>query len=140
MFCSLLEALGGETAFITVPGHIFTGFEVGDNNWQKGNPDIIELEGSDGIRRRWMPVEITVPDEGFTRAWRIGARQWKNAVDTSTQENAASGEEAMLYPIHEAWQIYPSVTVPASGGSLQGMPERTDIITALTNEQKAMNR
>ena len=139
LFCSLLEALGIETAFITVPGHIFTAFEIGDNNWQKGNPDIIELYGHDGILRRWFPVEITVPAEGFTRAWRIGARQWKTAADTSTQTNAASGA-AMLYPIHAAWTIYPSVTVPAPGGSLQGMPDKSAVIRSLVIEQRAISK
>jgi hypothetical protein len=91
LYCSLLEALQVETAFITIPGHLYLAFEVGDNSWQAGSRDIIELEG-----KRWLPVEITVPGEGFTRAWRIGAGEWRRY-----------GEQAALYPIREAWELYP---------------------------------
>jgi len=127
LYCSLLEALGIETAFITIPGHLYLAFEVGDNNWRKGSNDIIELDGIDGIRRRWLPVEITVPGEGFTRAWRIGAGQWRRY-----------GTEAALYPIREAWELYPSVTVPASGDHPPEMPEAADIIRAMEAELRKL--
>ncbi|MCL2758958.1 MAG: hypothetical protein FWD22_01965 [Treponema sp.] len=122
LFCSLLEALNIESAFITIPGHIYVAFEVGDTTWRAGNADIIELE-MDGVKKRWLPVEITVPEEGFTRAWRIGARQWRN-----------SGNDAALYSIRDSWQVYPSVTVPASGDQLPIMPSRDEIIRAMERE------
>jgi len=118
LFCSMLEALGIESAFITVPGHIYIAFEVGDNSWQAGSREIIELEG-----KRWLPVEITVPGEGFSRAWRIGAQQWQNY-----------GDEAVLYPIREAWEVYPPVTVPGSGDHPPQMPQWEDIISAVARE------
>jgi transglutaminase-like putative cysteine protease len=118
LYCSLLEALDIETAFITIPGHLYLAFEVGDNNWQKDSRDIIELNG-----KRWLPVEITVPGEGFTRAWRIGAGQWRRY-----------GEEAALYPIRDAWKLYPPVTVPASGDHPPEMPEAVDIVRAMEAE------
>ncbi|MCL2067873.1 MAG: transglutaminase-like domain-containing protein [Treponema sp.] len=124
LFCSLLEALDIETAFITIPGHIYAAFEVGSNDWQAGSSDIIEIDG-----RRWLPVEITVPDEGFTRAWRIGGRQWRTG-----------GAEAQLYPIRECWEIYPSVTVPASGDHSPEMPLRPDIIRAMEAEIRNLGR
>ncbi|MDR2575675.1 MAG: hypothetical protein LBC52_04440 [Treponema sp.] len=127
LYCSLLEALEIETAFITIPRHLYLAFEVGDNNWQKSNNDIIEIDGIDGIRRRWLPVEITVPGEGFTRAWRIGAGQWRRY-----------GTEAALYPIREAWDLYPSVTVPASGDHPPEMPEAADIIRAMEAELRKL--
>jgi hypothetical protein len=114
---------GIETAFITIPGHIYTAFEVGDGNWLKGDAGIMEIDGNDGIRRRWLPVEITVPDQGFTRAWRIGAREWRTG-----------GEEASLYPIREAWKLYPAVTVTASGDRLPEVPDGAAIIRALEIE------
>ena len=118
LFCSLLEALDIETAFITIPGHIYAAFEVGDNNWMAGSGDIIVRDG-----KRWLPVEITVPGEGFTRAWRIGARQWRN-----------TGAQADLFPIRECWEIYPPVTVPASGDHLPDMPARSGIVKAMETE------
>jgi outer membrane protein OmpA-like peptidoglycan-associated protein len=118
LFCSLLEVIGIETAFITIPGHIYMAFEVGDNNWRMGNTDIIELDG-----KRWLPLEITVPDQGFVSAWRIGAREWRTG-----------GPEASLYPIREAWKLYPAVTVPASGNRLPEMPDQAAIIRAMEVE------
>jgi len=97
-----------------VPGQLYLAFEVGDNSWQTGNSDIIEIEGNDGIRRRWMPVEITVPEEGFTRACRIGSGEWRRY-----------GKEAALYP---------PVTVPASTNYRPEMPEPAVIIRAMEAE------
>jgi hypothetical protein len=122
LYCSLLEALNVETAFITIPGHLYLAFEVGDSGWQAENPDIIELDG-----KRWLPVEITVPGEGFTRAWRIGAGEWRRY-----------GEEAALYPIREAWKLYPPVTVPASTDHPPHMPEPADIIRAMEAELRKL--
>ncbi|MCL2442064.1 MAG: OmpA family protein [Treponema sp.] len=118
LFCSLLEAAGIETAFITIPGHIYIAFETGDDFWYAYNDDIIELNG-----KRWLPVELTAPELGFTGAWRSGARQWRN-----------NGEDARLYPIREAWEIYPSVTVPASGDHLPQMPQWDAINSSLERE------
>jgi hypothetical protein len=120
LYCSLLEALDIETAFITVPGHLYLAFEVGDGNWQKANKDIIEIEG-----KRWLPVEITIPGEGFTRAWRTGAGEWRRY-----------GKDAAMYPIREAWKLYPPVTVPASGDHPPEMPEAANIIRAMEAELK----
>jgi outer membrane protein OmpA-like peptidoglycan-associated protein len=118
LFCSLLEVVEIETAFITIPGHIYMAFEVGDSNWRFGNPSIIERDG-----KRWLPVEITVPNQGFTNAWRIGAREWRSG-----------GSSAALYPIREAWEIYPSVTVPAGGGRLPEMPDLNAIVRGMGTE------
>ncbi|MDR3020597.1 MAG: OmpA family protein [Treponema sp.] len=120
LFCAMLEALDIESAFITIPGHIYIAFEVGDDDWYLFNENIIEFEG-----RRWLPVEITIPGQGFTRAWRIGASQWRKNADLG---------EAALYPIREAWDLYPSVTVTASGDHLPVMPEWNDIIRAMQRE------
>ncbi|MCL2763123.1 MAG: transglutaminase-like domain-containing protein [Treponema sp.] len=118
LFCSMLEALGIESAFITIPGHIYVAFEVGNANWNAGSADIIEIDG-----KRWLPVEMTIPREGFTRAWRVGARQWRDA-----------GEKADLYSIRNCWNVYPSVTVPASGDHLPDMPQWEDIVRAVGRE------
>jgi hypothetical protein len=118
LFCSLLEVAGIETAFITIPGHIYMAFEIGDNNWRAGNADIIELNG-----KRWLPVEITIPARGFNEAWRTGSRQWRSGRT-----------EAALYPIREAWEVYPAVTVTAAGDNLPVMPDSAAIIRAMEAE------
>jgi hypothetical protein len=111
LYCAMLEALGVGTAFITIPGHIYMAFDVGAE-WGK---DLIEQGG-----RLWMPVEVTVPGEGFYRAWRIGAREWKQA-----------GAEARLYPMRESWAVYPPVTVPEAGDNLPALPEEGEIARRL---------
>ena len=129
LFCSLLETLNIESAFITIPGHIYIAFDIGNTTWQPNNRNIIELESSDARRRRWLPLEITVPAEGFTRAWTIGASQWQN-----------NKTDVTLYPIRECWEIYPSVTVPGSGDNPPEIPEWDAIIQALNSELQKINR
>ena len=118
LFASALEVLGIESAFITIPGHIYAAFNIGDNDWRKGHADIIEHDG-----KRWQPVEITVPDRGFSEACRIGARQWRSA-----------GEEGRLYPMRESWLTYPPVSVNTAGDNMPVVPERAAIIRALEAE------
>lgn len=99
--CSLLEALGIETAFITVPGHIFMAFDSGlpvekAASVRKGY--YIEANG-----KLWVPVEITLSQDTFSLAWSYGAREWRNA-----------GDNALIIPLKEAWSIYKPISVPGS--------------------------
>jgi hypothetical protein len=97
LFCSLLEVLQIETAFVTIPGHIYAAFDTG---FQRGATfDINDLILYND--KYWMPVEITVPSKGFYQAWKIGSRQWKTA----------GGKEA-IFPMKESWELYPPISVP----------------------------
>ncbi|MDR2404331.1 MAG: hypothetical protein LBD78_09925 [Spirochaetaceae bacterium] len=120
LYCSLLEALGVDTAFVTLPGHIYLAFEPGVVPAQDGLWNAEGLIEQDG--KWWMPVEITVPDEGFYQACRIGARQWNTALSRSR----AGAEGPRLYPMRESWAVYPSVTVV--GDTLPDMPEEAAIV------------
>jgi hypothetical protein len=131
LFCSMLEALEIETAFITVPGHIYIAFNIGGSDWQ--HTDIIEIEENNGISRRWLPVEITVPGRGFTEAVRIGGRQWRDA-----QRQASATDEADIFPMHESWLIYPSVNVNTASANLPAMPEHSAILRALETELRKL--
>jgi hypothetical protein len=122
LYCSLLEVVGVDTAFITIPGHIYMAFDAGFENSapvDTGNGNYIEHDG-----RVWMPVEVTVPDEGFYGAWRIGAREWR------------AGEERRLYPMRESWAVYPPVTAPGAGDHLPDMPEEGEIARRFTATAK----
>jgi hypothetical protein len=120
LFCSMLEALDIPAAFITAPGHIYAAFDIGDGQeWPQGKQrGVIEAEG-----RLWLPVEITLPGAGFWEAVSAGARQWKSA-----------GSRARLYPIREAWKVYPSVTVPEAGRRSPVLPEEARILRAFHSE------
>ncbi len=118
LVCSLFEAVGIDTAFITVPGHIFMAFDSGLTPEQaktifKNRSEYIVDDG-----KVWMPLEITLSDEGFYRACRYGAREW----------NAAEAKgAAALYKMHDSWKIYQPISVPGASAFFN-IPE-SEIIT-----------
>ena len=105
--CSLFEALGIQTAFITIPGHIYMAYDSGltaaqaARVYDKGK--YIVQEG-----KVWIPLEITVPQDSFELSLKLGIREWNK------YEN-----EHNLIPIHEAWTEFKPVTVPESDVSVQ---------------------
>ncbi|MDR0878171.1 MAG: hypothetical protein LBN21_08970 [Treponema sp.] len=128
LFCSLLEVLGIDTAFITTPGHIFMAFEIeasrnltaegAEGRWRMLNDDkLISFEGS-----VWMPVEITIPGEGFLRAVQVGTQEWKRA-----------GDKAKLYPMRDSWEVYPAASVPNAAGRMPVLPEEDALTRAIDN-------
>jgi len=100
LYCALLESLGIETAFVTVPGHIFAAFRLeGDQEsvlaaFSNRNDFILRDGGA------WVPVEVTAISGGFLNAWTLGAQQW----NLSTAK-----EEAGFFPVHDAWGVYEPV-------------------------------
>ncbi|MDR2303677.1 MAG: hypothetical protein LBE10_03720, partial [Treponema sp.] len=105
LFSSLMESAGIETAFLTIPGHIYMAFDLGltEEEARKSFYASEELIFHEG--KAWVPLEITIPKEGFYRAWRIGAKEWRDA----DQRGAAA-----IYPMHASWAIYPPVSVPGA--------------------------
>ncbi|MBP5751246.1 MAG: hypothetical protein J6W60_00095, partial [Treponema sp.] len=62
--CSLFEAVGIKTAFITIPGHIFMAFDSGltMNEAAQSLMNTSNLMNHNG--EAWVPLEITLTDEG----------------------------------------------------------------------------
>ena len=115
---ALLEAVGIKTAFITAPGHIYMAFSLDMPENQARNvftntDDFIFLDNE-----TWVPMEITLITDGFLKAWKIGAKDWR--------ENIVRGD-AILYPIHQAWEFYEPVAIPGSALSLI-FPEKEAIL------------
>lgn len=113
--CSLLEAIGIKTAFITVPGHIYMAFDSG-LSLEEGRKKLGKgyyIEAYDTI---WVPLEITLSQDTFGLAWTYGAREWKKA-----------GEEALLIPLSDAWEAYLPISVPGSDTSID-VPSSEEII------------
>jgi len=105
LYASLLESAGIETAFITVPGHIYVAFNLDLDPRTAAatfaNPaDLITRENE-----TWIPVEITRVRDGFLKAWQTGAQEWLSA---SASQNAA------FIPIHDAWETFS----PANTGEI----------------------
>ena len=123
LFCSLLEAVGIDTAFITIPGHIYMAFSTGltekEAREQFADPSLLIMHENTA----WIPLEITLTKEGFDKAWRIGARQWNTA---------AAQNQAQLYPMKNSWELYRPISVPGAQAAIT-MPERTAITTSFSN-------
>ena len=120
LVCSLFEAVGIDTAFITVPGHIFMAFDSGLTPEQarmvyRNDSEYIILED-----QVWVPLEITLSDEGFYRACRYGAREWNTA-----DANGA----AALYRMRDSWQIYQPISVPGAVAYFN-LPDSNKILLA----------
>ena len=97
LYSSMLEAVSVETAFITTPGHIYMAFSLGLKESQaekifSRTDNLIIIDGA-----AWMPVETTLLNEGFLKAWETGARLWREAVVHETEG---------FIPIRSAWSVY----------------------------------
>lgn len=110
LYTALLQAVNVDAAFITVPGHIYTAFGV------NLTPSEARRTFADDTRyivvddTVWIPVEATIIDDGFQRAWEEGIRQWR--------EHAPAGRAA-LYPIEDAWREYAPVASPLAEPDLE---------------------
>ncbi len=120
LYCSLLEASGISTAFITIPGHIYMAFDLGmsekEAKKQFFDPGLLIFHEN----RAWAPIEITMVQEGFVKAWRIGAKQW---VDNEKSGNAD------FFPMRENWDRYPPSALPGAEARF-ALPEESDLMVA----------
>ena len=124
LFCSLLETLGIEGAFITVPGHIYTGFCLGqtDDEIAYGDygvlkDDLVYYEG-----KIWQPIEITMLKNGYNKACDFGVQEWKKYED-----------EALIYPIHSSWELFSSVNSPETKKTIS-IPDANKLIKDFKNQ------
>ncbi|MCQ2576574.1 MAG: porin family protein [Treponema sp.] len=129
LYCSLLETLGIEGAFITVPGHIFTGFCIGETDEEIAYKDsgvlqngLVYYEG-----KIWQPIEITMLKDGYDKACAYGVHEWEKYL-----------EEACLYPIHSSWELYSSVNSPETKKSIS-VQDSNKLITDFKNQLGNIN-
>jgi tetratricopeptide (TPR) repeat protein len=112
LYCALLESAGIETAFITVPGHIYAAVNTGvpARDFRKVHPDRNMTMPIDG--ELWVPVEITlIGREGFMSAWRRGVDEWL--------EHEGKPENQGFYLTKEAQSTYWPVGLTQTDLSLQ---------------------
>ena len=117
MNCSLLESIGINTAFITVPGHIFIAFDSGVS--PDDSEGLATIPGSRYIiieDKVWIPYEITLCTDTFDLALKTGYSQWEKA-----------GDAAALIPLSDAWLAFKAVSVPESDASII-IPDRDTIL------------
>jgi tetratricopeptide (TPR) repeat protein len=124
LYCALLESVGIDTAFITIPGHIYAAFSLGIRPEEAARSftttgDMIFLED-----QAWVPVESTMMGEPFLRAWQTGAKEWRENVD---------GKTASLLPMNDSWKLYEPVGLPGEMREMQ-FPALADIETRYMSE------
>jgi len=118
LYCSLLESVQIETAFITIPEHIFIAFAIGDSmeEIRKTFTSTDEFIFRDG--KVWVPVEVTERNGPFLEAWRTGAREWR--------ENLLK-KQADFYNVRSAWDRYEPVNFPGFG-TQPLLPDQANVI------------
>jgi tetratricopeptide (TPR) repeat protein len=83
LYCALLETTGIQTAFITVPGHIYAAFntKVPSASYRDVHPDKVMTLPIEG--ELWVPVEITmIGTSDFLTAWRKGIEEFREMDGT----------------------------------------------------------
>jgi len=125
LYCALLEAVGIETAFITVPGHIYMAFslDLGPDEAEKSFRDSAELIFKNG--KAWVPVEITERQGGFLKAWQTGAKQWREHL---------LKDQAGFFALHESWGTYEPVGLPGGREDLLQLPREDKIVATFLAE------
>jgi tetratricopeptide (TPR) repeat protein len=125
LYCALMEAVGIQTAFITIPEHIFMAFslDMGPEEAEKSFRDSGELIYKDG--KAWVPVEITERQGGFLKAWQTGAKQWREHL---------LKDQAGFFPVHEAWAIYEPVGLPGGREDVLQLPPQDRIVATYLAE------
>lgn len=125
--CALLAAVGIDTAFITVPGHIFIAFSlgIGPDQARALFSRVDDLIFRDD--QAWVPVEVTAVGRGFLEAWALGAREWREA---------SALDMAGFYPLREAWAIYDSVFFKGEDVQVT-LPSDDRFLPAFLREQAA---
>lgn len=128
LYNALLESVGVETAFITIPGHIYlavaTKMSEADIVARFQRPDDFIVR--DG--KVWVPIEITELGGNFLKAWQIGAKQWR--------EYSAAGKTA-FYPIRDGWELYEPVGLPSTESFVSTPPDEA-IRDALARQLSAL--
>lgn len=113
LYSALLEAVGIETAFITVPAHLYMAFALSidiDEALRTFSylDDLIIRNG-----KVWVPVEITERSGGFLNAWQTGAKRWREHE---------SRNQTGFFPTHESWATYEPVGFVGAVNEMQ-LPE-----------------
>ena len=124
LYCALFEALSIETAFITIPGHIYMaiGLTMSENDaraWYSRPDELILMDG-----KAWVPIEVTDREGGFQQAWLTGAKEWR--------ENYARGQTG-FFPVREAWRAYSPVQLPGTSIAI-ALPAADSIVSSFEHE------
>lgn len=126
LFNSLLEASGVETAFITIPGHIYIAFalKINPSSARRSFTQADNLIITDD--KVWFPLEITMIQKNFLDAWEAGAKEWR--------ENNAR-EQAGFYPTRDSWRLFQAVGFSEDLSSVD-LPSKNIVLNGFSNTLK----
>jgi tetratricopeptide (TPR) repeat protein len=124
LYASMFEAIGVESAFITIPGHIFmaVALQMSPEDVRKTFQNSDDFIYQDG--KAWLPIEITLREGGFLKAWELGAKEWR--------ENKAKNQAA-FYPLHDAWKIYQPVGYSSTASTI-AIPGQDKLVKVYSGE------
>ena len=103
LYAAALESIGIPTALVDVPGHIFVIFNTGVPEKEVAS---LGFPASWLVAHKgtvWVPVEMTMVDHPFTRAWQKAAEEFRDW--------AAQGKVEIV-EIQKAWERFQPVTLP----------------------------
>ena len=103
LYLAALESIGIETALVVAPGHVFVLVSTGVADSAKdtlGFPDDLLVRHRGTV---WVPVEMTLVDASFSRAWQRGAEEYRAW--------SAKGK-AEIIEVRKAWEQFRSVPLP----------------------------
>jgi tetratricopeptide (TPR) repeat protein len=123
---ALLESSSVESAFITVPGHIFVAFALAMKPDEAKKTFVKPDDLIFANEKAWVPWEITALSGGFLKAWETGAQEWR----ASTAKGVAE-----FHPVQAAWKKYKPVASPTSPTGVT-LPSEADWTKAYTEEVK----
>jgi tetratricopeptide (TPR) repeat protein len=109
LYNSLLQAVAIDTAFITIPGHIYIAFSIGMSPaearkaFQRVDDLIFRPDST------WIPLEVTDRSGGFMQAWQTGAREWRES---------SIRQQAYFFEVSEGWKTYEPVGLPGQGAAI----------------------
>ncbi|MBN2352735.1 MAG: hypothetical protein JXD23_09230 [Spirochaetales bacterium] len=124
LYCALLESVGVDSAFITVPGHIYAAVSLDMTPAEarrrlQSSGDLVYKDGT-----AWLPVEVTALSGGFLAAWQSGIKLWK--------EQDARGQ-ARFIRIKDAWKEYDPAYAPGEGFT-PALPAEDTIVRSYLEE------
>ena len=112
LYASLLESAGVETAFVTVPGHIYVAFNttIPSREYQLVHPaQNMSLNINNQL---WIPIEVTmIGTDDFLSAWRTGIQEFDTHKDNP--------ESREIINIRQAQQTYRAVGLQETDLGLQ---------------------
>jgi Tfp pilus assembly protein PilF len=107
LLCAALENIGIRTKLIGTNDHVFMMF---DTEFNEKNGYMVSMNPKDYViheGRVWIPLETTMINEPFVKAWTSGAAGYHDRV--------AKGEKLELIDVRKAKETFPPANLPPAG-------------------------